>query len=791
MHTHTAQRRSLWVSLVGMVIVASLAPQGVAQSPTTQPLVQAGNMRYLGSFRLPSNDGSGASTGDLTFGGTALGISPNGGLLVGGHDWTQRLCEVAIPAIGGLATIRQRCIDVTEGRMSQVDDGTIKLGGSFVYNGRLITSAYSYYDADGNQAKSHFASGLTLATTGDLTGPVQLADGAAGFVSGQMASIPAEWQSLLGGPALAGHCCISIISRSSLGPSVSVFNPDNVGRVSPVPATRVVGYPMDHPLANPDTANGLYMHTDVMGGFAFPAGTRSVLFFGRHGSGSQCYGEAAECSDPAEQYKGYHSYPYNHQVWAYDANDLVAVKNGTRQPWEVRPYAVWRLPEMNNNGSATIAGATYDPATRRVYITEAYSYNPLVHVYEVTVGNTETAPPPSPPPPPEACGDGIDNDLDGLIDEGCTVPNPPPPPTPEICGDGADNDHDGLIDEGCTAPNPPPTTPPPPEVCGDGVDNDHDGQIDEGCPKPPSPNNPPEVCADGVDNDLDGQIDEGCPGSPQRLSGDVQSNRDVRLSWLAPITGAAPTEYIVEAGVNPGQTTYTLSSTQTSARVQNVGTGKYYIRVRAKNALGLSAPSNEITASVGCSSSPNPLTNVLMRVRGGLVTMTWTDPDGCAETTYRLRVHNRSGRWLAGWTTSSEDVTALAGPGEYFVTAQAVSSLGESEPTSPTRLVVSSAACTTPQFATQLSSQVTGSVVQLAWNPTNIAEALSADAVVPLIYVLEVGTGPGLSDVLRAPIGRMTSLMTPAPSGTYYVRVRPADVCGLGTMSNEVIVRVP
>jgi hypothetical protein len=54
----------------------------------------------------------------------------------------------------------------------------------------------------------------------------------------------------------------------------------------------------------------------------------------------------------------------------------------------------------------------------------------------------------SPPPPPqEICGDGIDNNGNGQIDEGCQTPV-------EICGDLIDNDGDGLIDEGCNVPNP-------------------------------------------------------------------------------------------------------------------------------------------------------------------------------------------------------------------------------------------------------------------------------------------------------------------------------------------------
>jgi hypothetical protein len=49
-------------------------------------------------------------------------------------------------------------------------------------------------------------------------------------------------------------------------------------------------------------------------------------------------------------------------------------------------------------------------------------------------------------------------------------------PEPEICGNGIDDDCDGKVDEDC-----PPTCKPVPEVCGDNVDNDCDGQIDENC----------------------------------------------------------------------------------------------------------------------------------------------------------------------------------------------------------------------------------------------------------------------------------------------------------------------
>ena len=148
----------------------------------------------------------------------------------------------------------------------------------------------------------------------------------------------------------------------------------------------------------------------MMGGVAFPSGSRSVLFIGRQGTGERCYGTGTSdkalhrqarggdyyCYDPANSNKGDHAWPYVHQVWAYDANDLTAVKAGSKQPWQVQPYAIWTLPGLpssTRNQGATIASATYDDATRRLYVTEAYGDKPRVHVFAVA---GTTAPPPAP-----------------------------------------------------------------------------------------------------------------------------------------------------------------------------------------------------------------------------------------------------------------------------------------------------------------------------------------------------------------------------------------------------------
>jgi hypothetical protein len=60
-------------------------------------------------------------------------------------------------------------------------------------------------------------------------------------------------------------------------------------------------------------------------------------------------------------------------------------------------------------------------------------------------------------------------------------------------------------------------------------------------------------------------------------------------------------------------------------------------------------------------------------------------------------------------------------------------------------------------------------------------------------YVLEAGSGPGLSNVLSGlDVGPLSSYAASGvPSGTYYVRVRAGNYAGLGAPSNEIVVTVP
>ena len=87
------------------------------------------------------------------------------------------------------------------------------------------------------------------------------------------------------------------------------------------------------------------------------------------------------------------------------------------------------------------------------------------------------------------------------------------------------------------------------------------------------------------------------PGAPT-LNAAVVVGRTVNLSW-APGSGGAPTSYVVTASVSPGgPPVATVPLGGTSAAFASVPLGIYYVRVAAVNALGTSAPSNQITVVV-------------------------------------------------------------------------------------------------------------------------------------------------------------------------------------------------
>ena len=417
--------KSFAVVLLAFLVILSgiglLSSAIVKAESSTAPLLQMSDLVYQGAFRVPEGQFGSGEYANFNYSDDGLAYNPaHNSLFLKGHTYAQMVAEISIPTLVNsnnihnlnTAAVLQNFADITEGQLNQENipysaTPNVILGGLLVYNNKLIGSYWAYYDNGPVQQKSHFYHSLTLGQAGTFQGmyKVNYQNAFASFLGGYMTTIPSEWQSALGGPALTGHCCTSIIGHQSLGPSAWVFDPDTLGVQNPVPSTPVVHYPLSHPTLgtwdHPLPANPIYSVATTITGVVFPAGTRSILFFGHTGLGEQCYGcggatnPGAECAqqwcyDLADPYKGSHAYPYSPCVWAYDVNDFIAVKNGQKNPWDIRPYmnSALTLPFTSNEAFNELNTA-YDPATQRLYIMQkcapdVYCF-PIIHVFRVNV----------------------------------------------------------------------------------------------------------------------------------------------------------------------------------------------------------------------------------------------------------------------------------------------------------------------------------------------------------------------------------------------------------------------
>jgi len=89
------------------------------------------------------------------------------------------------------------------------------------------------------------------------------------------------------------------------------------------------------------------------------------------------------------------------------------------------------------------------------------------------------------------------------------------------------------------------------------------------------------------------------PSPPVSVSHAVEGNRAI-LRWEPPAEGPVTT-YIIEAGSTPGtnnQGTFVAPATSTTFE-REAPPGVYYVRLFARNACGTSAPSQELTVTIG------------------------------------------------------------------------------------------------------------------------------------------------------------------------------------------------
>jgi hypothetical protein len=283
----------------------------------------------------------------------------------------------------------------------------------------------------------------------------------------------------------------------------------------------------------------------------------------------------------------------------------------------------------------------------------------------------------------------------------------------------------------------------------------------------------------------------GRPGPPTDPNAEV-SGSSVHLEWGEPLSGADPLGYLLYVGSRRGADDIANGfrvTPETFLDVNNVPPGRYHLRIRSFNLSGVSAPSEEVVFEVsgarGCGGAPIAPADLDVVVNGGLVTLTWAESPTAGVTGYRIEAGAAGGPFTFSTVVpaSTTTLSVPAPPGAFDVRVRALSACGEST-TSNTSALSVGGAMLPPGAPEGLAATVTGSVVSITWAAPSTGGPVSG-------YVLEAGSGPGLTDVTTVPATRTTLGAAGVPSGVYFVRVRAVNTAGAGAVSDEIQVVVP
>ncbi|MGE0363227.1 MAG: Ig-like domain-containing protein [Vicinamibacterales bacterium] len=269
------------------------------------------------------------------------------------------------------------------------------------------------------------------------------------------------------------------------------------------------------------------------------------------------------------------------------------------------------------------------------------------------------------------------------------------------------------------------------------------------------------------------------PQPPSQLRVDAVTGTTVTLRWRPPAIGPAPTGYVLEGGLAPGQTAQALAAGPAPVLTFQAPRGSFFIRMRTLAGADVSAPSNEVPLYVDVPVPPSAPTGLTAMVNGSTLALAWRNTfEGGAPTALQLVV---AGALEGVVPLPLRDSIAFANvpPGEYKIGLRALNGAGTSSPTSGIQVIVPAACTGAPAAPIDVLVYRVGRTVHVIWDP-------AASGAAATHYRLAVtGSFAGSLDVAAR------AFSANAPPGTYAIGVAAVNACGTSAATAPIAVVVP
>lgn len=254
----------------------------------------------------------------------------------------------------------------------------------------------------------------------------------------------------------------------------------------------------------------------------------------------------------------------------------------------------------------------------------------------------------------------------------------------------------------------------------------------------------------------------------------------VTIAWTAPANSIAPTGYVLEGGIVPGEVLASLpTGSTTPAYTFTASTGTFYIRVHSV-APGLrSVASNEIRILVNVPAPPSAPANLLAFANGSDLGLAWTNT-AAGGTPTRLILDVSGSLALSLIMPVSETFTYAGVPaGTYTLSLRAANGTGVSGSSNPVTLTFPAACSGAPAPPANAVATSLGNLITVSWG-------LPASGPAPTSYTLHVqGAYVGALQMTTRSISG-----TVGP-GSYFLTVTATNPCGTSAGTTMPVVNIP